>query len=150
MSITDTLNRLAEVSAKYNLEFKSEAIELGMLEDISKQTSELKAMLKEFDVKGKEANKALENAKALYKQRLVADKKLSVAQKALMKLEDRETKISSKVDKLYGQIEKAASSLGVKKQDVKGYKEWDTADKELVKVSGKYNSGNYNVKTEYK
>jgi hypothetical protein len=142
--------KLIKIHEAKVLELKSENVELGMLEDISKQTSELKAMLKEFDVKGKEANKALENAKALYKQRLGADKKLSVAQKALIKLEDRETKISSKVDKLYGQIEKAASSLGVKKQDVKGYKEWDTADKELVKVSAKYNSGNYNVKTEYK
>lgn len=148
MSKVNIMAKVIEIAEKRDkqVELSKEQIELAIPDDLSKQTSELKSLIKEFEVNGKATEKAYNDLKSLAKQAATLDKNLNSARKALIKTENKEDKINSKIDKLYSQMEKAASGLGIKLQDIKGFKAWDEADKALVKMGQKYVSSNFYIK----
>ena len=117
-----------------NVELKSEVVELGLVENIQKASDGSRKLTESL----RDSNKSMNNADVAKKE---LEKEFEKVQKTLEKEQDKFFKLESRVDPmltkmkdLLDKTKRAANELGVKPNNIDGFKELEQDVKELAKA----------------
>ena len=117
-----------------NVELKSEVIEFGLVENIQKASDGSRKLTESL----RDSNKSMNNADVAKKE---LEKEFEKVQKTLEKEQDKFFKLESRVDPmltkmkdLLDKTKRAANELGVKPNNIDGFKELEQDVKELAKA----------------
>jgi ClpP class serine protease len=111
------------------VELASEAVELGVIDDIASMTTKARDMAKQLG----DAVDSADRLKAEF------DKQVTLVKK----LYPQASKFQEAEDKLWDKATKAAADLGLKREDIKGWKEFSDAGLNVnsaINGANKYNS----------
>jgi SMC interacting uncharacterized protein involved in chromosome segregation len=107
------------------VELKAEKIEMGLVEDIAKLTSQAKVL-------GKNLNDSVNTADKLKKE-------LETEVSKVKKLYSEAEKFQTAEDKIWEKAKKATADLGLTYSSIKGWKEFESAG---IQVNSGINGGN--------
>lgn len=125
----NVMSKIAKLSADNAEQVKLEAqkIQLAIVDDVAKETEDMKALVKELNSSVKNAEKLWQKAEALEEKFKEAEKEAQNTGANIEKIENKATKADARAEKTYQKLVKAAEALGLNVMDIKGYKEWDKA-----------------------
>jgi len=135
MSKDKIFSKIVEIEAKRTseqLELSKQAIELGIPEDLAKQTDAMKAAIKEINANIKVTKTHYDKYDELTAKAKEAEAKAWKAGEVLEKADKNADKLINQADKAWDKLKKAADNLGVDPSQIKGYKEWDKTMTDLM------------------
>ena len=132
-NIVTVLNKINEAKAN-KIELASNLVEFGVIDDVAKNTDEMKSIAKSVTANAKVSRSAWDKYDKLTAEVKKAEEMALKAAKPLEKNDAEALKAMAKSEKIWDKLKKAADALGVDVKDVKGYSEWTKAEQDLEKV----------------
>ena len=127
-NLLKALNELREVN------LSSEKVELGLVENISKASDSSKKLTENLRDSNNSMNKAETEKKELVKELEKVQKTFEKAQEKFFKLESKVDPVLTKAKDLLDKTKRAAVDLGIKPNNIDGFKELEQDIKELSKA----------------